>query len=45
MADSQSNRDLRPDLDETINVSEAHAAIKESSPAVGREKSLRENGR
>lgn len=44
MADSQSTNDLRPDLDETINVSEAHGAIKDSSPAVGREKSVRENG-
>ncbi len=44
MSASQSNRDMRPDLDETINVSEAHGAIKDAPPAVGREKSLRENG-
>ncbi len=44
MATSESKHDLRPDLNETINVSEAHAAIKDAPPAVGREKSLRENG-
>ena len=43
MADS-SSRDLRPDLDETINVPEAHAALSSSAGAAGREKSLRENG-
>ncbi len=44
MATSPSNRDLQPDLGETINVSEAHAAMKDAPTAVGREKSLRENG-
>ncbi len=43
MADHSKSRDLRPDLDENINVAEAHAALK-AAPAVGREKSLRENG-
>ncbi|MFT6181299.1 MAG: mono/diheme cytochrome c family protein [Akkermansiaceae bacterium] len=44
MADSQSSKDLRPDLDETINVSEAHGAINDAASAVGREKAVRENG-
>lgn len=44
MADSSSTRDLRPDLDENINVPEAHAALSDGTPAAGREKSLRENG-
>lgn len=44
MADSQSSKDLRPDLDETINVSEVHGEIKDAAPAVGREKAIRENG-
>jgi len=44
MAHSNSTRDTRPDLDETINVSEAHAAIKDVAPAVGREKDVHENG-
>jgi|TARA_B110000881_G_scaffold221404_1_gene250803 mono/diheme cytochrome c family protein len=44
MADSSSSRDLRPDLDETINVPEAHAALSGGAAAVEREKSLRENG-
>lgn len=42
MSDSSSN-DLRPDLDESINVPEAHAALKDQ-PAAGREKDIRENG-
>ncbi|MDB4438200.1 cytochrome c [bacterium] len=42
MSDSSSN-DLRPDLDESINVPEAHAALKDQ-PAAGREKTIRENG-
>jgi len=44
MTDSQTPNDSRPDLDETINVSEAHAALQDSNSAVGREKSLHENG-
>lgn len=43
MADQSSN-DLRPDLDDSINVAEAHASISEEGAAVSREKSLRENG-
>jgi len=44
MADSQTSPDSRPDLDESINVSEAHAPLKDSTAAVDREKSLHENG-
>ena len=43
MADSSSN-DLRPDLDDNINVAEAHASLSDEGAAVSREKSLRENG-
>lgn len=43
MADNSSN-DLRPDLDDSVNVAEVHASISEDSAAVSREKSLRENG-
>ncbi|MEN8695120.1 MAG: c-type cytochrome [Akkermansiaceae bacterium] len=43
MADQPSN-DLRPDLDDSINVSEAHAILNDDGAAVTREKSLRENG-
>ncbi|MDB4265268.1 cytochrome c [bacterium] len=44
MADSKTSQDLRPDLNETINVSKTHAAIKESAPAAKRENHIRENG-
>ncbi len=37
-------KDLKPDLDETINVSEVHAGVVDSSAAADREKALRENG-
>ena len=43
MADQQSNN-ARPDLDETINVADAHASLREQGAAVAREKRLRENG-
>lgn len=43
MADQSSN-DLRPDLDDSINVAEAHASLNDEGAAVSREKSLRENG-
>ncbi len=43
MSDSSSSSDLRPDLEESINVPEAHGALKDD-PAAGREKSLHENG-
>lgn len=43
MADYSSN-DLRPDLDDNINVAEAHASLKDEAVAVSREKSIRENG-
>lgn len=43
MSDSSSSNDLRPDLEESINVPEAHGALK-NGPAAKREKSLRENG-
>ena len=33
-----------PDLDESINVPEVHAALRDDSIAAGREKSIRENG-
>ncbi|MDB4353697.1 cytochrome c [Akkermansiaceae bacterium] len=41
MAQNSSNR---PDLDENIKVAEAHARLGDEAVAVGREKSLRENG-
>ena len=43
MADNSPN-DLRPDLDDSINVAETHAALSEDGNAVTREKSIRENG-
>ena len=43
MSDSSSSSDLRPDLDESINVQDAHSALK-GDPAAGREKPVRENG-
>jgi mono/diheme cytochrome c family protein len=43
MSDSSSSSDLRPDLDESINVQDAHGALK-GDPAAGREKVVRENG-
>ena len=43
MSDSSSSSDLRPDLDESINVQDAHSALK-GDPAAGREKAVRENG-
>jgi mono/diheme cytochrome c family protein len=44
MSDSSSSSDLRPDLEESINVPEAHGAITDSQPAASREKTVRENG-
>lgn len=44
MSDLTTTPDARPDLDETIQVPEAHAALQESQQAATREKSLRENG-
>jgi mono/diheme cytochrome c family protein len=44
MSDSSSSSDLRPDLEETINVPEAHGALTDSQPAASREKTVRENG-
>ena len=41
MATSSSNR---PDLDDSLNVHDAHATLGDDSVAVGREKSIRENG-
>jgi hypothetical protein len=43
MSDSSSSSDLRPDLDESINVQDALSALK-GDPAAGREKTVRENG-
>ena len=43
MADHNSSKDERPDLDENINVADAHASLGEA-PAVNREKRLTENG-
>lgn len=43
MADNSTN-DLRPDLDDNINVAEAHASLNDDALAVSREKSIRENG-
>lgn len=44
MSDSNNKNDSRPDLDESINVTEAHGALKKDASAAGREKVLRENG-
>ena len=44
MPDSTSSNDLRPDLEESINVPEAHGALSSSQPAASREKTVRENG-
>ena len=44
MSDSKNNIDSRPDLNESINVTEAHGALKKEASAAGREKVLRENG-
>ncbi|MGJ8696326.1 MAG: cytochrome c [Verrucomicrobiaceae bacterium] len=44
MADNSNSPDLRPDLDESTHVPELHADISSEAAAVGREKSLRENG-
>ena len=41
---SNSPSDNRPDLDDSINVAEAHAAIGSEEAAASREKRLRENG-
>ena len=43
MSDQQSSGDLRPDLDEKINVTDAHATLGDT-PAVSREKRVTENG-
>ncbi len=43
MAD-QNSSNTRPDLDESINVADAHASLKEEGNAVAREKIIRENG-
>ncbi|MBC8149371.1 MAG: hypothetical protein H8E96_06800, partial [Verrucomicrobiaceae bacterium] len=43
MSDQQSSGDLRPDLDEKINVADAHASLGDT-PAVNREKRVTENG-
>jgi len=43
MVDNHSS-DSRPDLEESINVADAHASLKEEGAAVVREKRLRENG-
>jgi mono/diheme cytochrome c family protein len=43
MSDPSSSSDLRPDLDESINVKDAHGALK-GDLAAGREKTVRENG-
>jgi mono/diheme cytochrome c family protein len=44
MSDPSSSSDLRPDLEESINVPEAHGALPSSQPAASREKTVRENG-
>ena len=44
MSDSTSSSEMRPDLNESINVTEAHQALQDETPAVGREKRLLENG-
>lgn len=45
MSDPHQNSDSgRPDLDEGINVAEAHGAVLEDSAAVARERRVRENG-
>jgi mono/diheme cytochrome c family protein len=43
MSDPSSSSDLRPDLDESINVKDAHGALR-ADLAAGREKTVRENG-
>lgn len=43
MAESKTHKP-KPDLEENLNVTDAHAAVKEQGAAVSREKSLRENG-
>jgi len=43
MSDQSSSEDIRPDLDEKINVADAHASLGDT-PAVDREKRLTENG-
>ncbi|MEJ6581705.1 MAG: c-type cytochrome [Akkermansiaceae bacterium] len=44
MSDQSSSSELRPDLNESINVAVAHQSIQEATPAAGREKRLLENG-
>jgi len=44
MSDQSSSSDLRPDLDENINVTQAHGALQGDTPAASREKRLLENG-
>ncbi|MGB0327188.1 MAG: c-type cytochrome [Akkermansiaceae bacterium] len=44
MSDPSSSGDLRPDLEESINVPEAHGSLSSSGPAASREKAVRENG-
>lgn len=43
MSDQQSSADSRPDLDDKINVADAHASLGDT-PAVNREKRVTENG-
>lgn len=44
MSDQTSASEMRPDLNENINVVAAHQTIEETAPAAGREKRLLENG-
>lgn len=44
MSDKSSSSDMRPDLDENINVAQAHQALQGETPAASREKRLLENG-
>lgn len=44
MSDSSQNSDARPDLEESINVPEAHGALANSQAAASRENTVRENG-
>ena len=44
MSDHSSTSEMRPDLDENINVAQAHEALSGDTPAASREKRLLENG-
>lgn len=44
MSDSSPSSDARPDLDDNVNVTEAHAFLGAEQAAAAREKKLRENG-